>query len=118
MKHKTSLILGLTLILGASLVGLTGAVGAQRSEPQGDVGPLAALGSGFTYQGRLNDGGSPANDLYDFEFKLYDDASGGWVIGIGDDAQWTNVGVGDDADIGMLDNQQLTLNIFNYAGSE
>ncbi len=26
----------------------------------------------FTYQGRLTDGGAPANGTYDLEFKLYD----------------------------------------------
>jgi hypothetical protein len=29
----------------------------------------------FTYQGRLADGGAPANGTYDFEFKLYDAAN-------------------------------------------
>ena len=41
----------------------------------------AALGSAFTYQGRLTDGGSPANGTYDFQFKLYDAASGGAQVG-------------------------------------
>src|SRR5215813_9199225 len=31
----------------------------------------------FTYQGKLNVSGSPANGNYDFEFKLFDAASGG-----------------------------------------
>ena len=31
------------------------------------------LGTTFTYQGKLNDGGSPANDQYDLEFSLYDE---------------------------------------------
>ncbi len=30
------------------------------------------LGTAFTYQGHLKDGGSPANGAYDFEFFLYD----------------------------------------------
>jgi hypothetical protein len=29
------------------------------------------MGTAFTYQGSLNDGGSPADGLYDLEFKLY-----------------------------------------------
>lgn len=41
----------------------------------------AALGSGFTYQGRLTDGGGPANGIYDFQFSLYDDASAGSQVG-------------------------------------
>jgi predicted small secreted protein len=41
----------------------------------------APLGTGFTYQGRLTDGGIPANGAYDFEFELYDAASGGTTLG-------------------------------------
>ncbi len=41
--------------------------------------PLVAvtMGTGFTYQGRFMDGGNPADDTYDFEFKLYDALTGG-----------------------------------------
>ena len=38
-------------------------------------------GSGFTYQGRLNDNGSPANGQYDLQFTLYDALTGGAVVG-------------------------------------
>ena len=38
------------------------------------------IGSSFTYQGRLDDGGSPANGLYDFKFVLYDAPTGGAKI--------------------------------------
>jgi hypothetical protein len=34
----------------------------------------------FTYQGKLNDGSLPANANYDFEFRLFDVASGGTAI--------------------------------------
>jgi hypothetical protein len=37
----------------------------------------AEMGTAFTYQGRLCDGGVPANGYYDFECRLYDVASGG-----------------------------------------
>jgi hypothetical protein len=37
----------------------------------------APLGSAFTYQGILTDGGPPATGLYDFEFTLYDAATNG-----------------------------------------
>lgn len=33
----------------------------------------APMGTAFTYQGRLNDGGQPANNLYDLTFTLHDD---------------------------------------------
>ena len=40
----------------------------------------APLGTAFTYQGRLNDGGNPANGSYDLKFTLFDQASAGGVI--------------------------------------
>jgi hypothetical protein len=36
-----------------------------------------AQGTAFTYQGRLNDGGNPANGTYDLRFALYNDANAG-----------------------------------------
>ena len=36
-----------------------------------------AQSSAFTYQGRLNDNGVPANGSYDLSFSLYDDATAG-----------------------------------------
>jgi hypothetical protein len=41
----------------------------------------AALGTAFTYQGRLQDGDSPAEGAYDFRFILYDAESGGSQVG-------------------------------------
>lgn len=35
----------------------------------------------FTYQGRLTDGGSPANGVYDFQFKLFDGVLSSTQIG-------------------------------------
>src|SRR5438034_290496 len=35
----------------------------------------------FTYQGRLNVGGSPANGIYDLRFTIYDGLGGGNVVG-------------------------------------
>ncbi len=39
--------------------------------------PLHAQGTAFTYQGRLDAAGSPANGIYDLQFALFDAASGG-----------------------------------------
>ena len=41
----------------------------------------APLGTAFTYQGRLNDGGSPASGSYDFRFRLAADAQGNSYVG-------------------------------------
>jgi hypothetical protein len=37
--------------------------------------------SAFTYQGRLSDGGTPANGTYDLQFKLFDSLAGSTQIG-------------------------------------
>ncbi|MCP4712897.1 MAG: hypothetical protein GY869_30080, partial [Planctomycetes bacterium] len=36
-----------------------------------------SMGTAFTFQGKLTDGGSPANGQYDLEFQLYDALAGG-----------------------------------------
>lgn len=43
--------------------------------------PLCAQTTAFTYQGSLNSSGSPATGNYDFEFALFDAASGGTQLG-------------------------------------
>lgn len=42
--------------------------------------PLVPVDSGFTYQGRLIDGGVPANGTYSIAFTLYDAATGGNAV--------------------------------------
>lgn len=42
--------------------------------------PARAMGTSFSYQGSLEDGGAPANGSYDFEFNLID--TGGGTIGV------------------------------------
>jgi hypothetical protein len=43
-----------------------------------------AQGTAFTYQGRLNINGAPANGVYDFNFGLFSGSSGGSLIGSAD----------------------------------
>src|SRR5438034_1396112 len=40
------------------------------------AGSVRGQGTAFTYQGRLNSGGSAANGVYDFRFRLASDAFG------------------------------------------
>jgi hypothetical protein len=63
-------------LLVALLLALTaiGIVGASASAPQA---PATQVSTAFTYQGKLADGGSPANGSYDFLFSPFDAASGG-----------------------------------------
>ena len=42
----------------------------------------APSGSAFTYQGRLNVGGNPANGSYDLQFAVFDAPSGGNQVGL------------------------------------
>jgi hypothetical protein len=51
-----------------------------QPEPQDTIG-AAAVGSGFTYQGRLFDSGSPANGTYDLQLVLYTAEVGGSQVG-------------------------------------
>lgn len=45
------------------------------------VSQVMAQGTAFTYQGRLNNGGIPANGSYDLQFAIYDAATNGNQIG-------------------------------------
>lgn len=48
----------------------------------GGASALAAgVGTAFTYQGQLQDAGSPATGTWDFDFRLYNAASGGAQVG-------------------------------------
>ena len=49
---------------------LVGAINLQLSS-------ALAQGTAFTYQGRLNAGGNPANGLYDLQFTLFNAAANG-----------------------------------------
>jgi hypothetical protein len=60
-----------TLVMSAwALLGLS--VSARAQLP---------AGTSFTYQGRLEDAGSPATGSYDFEFRLFAAAAGGTQVG-------------------------------------
>jgi len=70
-------------VLAATLTG-AGTLHAQAAPtpPAGQgSAPAAAVGTGFTYQGRLTAGGNPANGQYDFRFTLFDALTGGNQIG-------------------------------------
>ncbi len=71
MKGKIILVIVFVIgLLGGSLASTT--YGRTLQAP---------VGAGFTYQGRLTDGGAPAEGTFDFEFKLFDDPTGGVQVG-------------------------------------
>jgi hypothetical protein len=72
------LALGLVLALGGTILM---ARRAQAQGPGGVLSPQAPLGTGFTYQGRLIQNGSPVSDTCDFQFTLYGSSGGADQIG-------------------------------------
>jgi hypothetical protein len=50
-------------------------------QPSGFLHAASPLGTAFTYQGRLNEGGQPANGSYDLGFAVFDAVSGPSQIG-------------------------------------
>jgi hypothetical protein len=70
MKTRRTLLTA--LMVAAVLILLTAGLTLAMNNPLVHSSPKAAAGSGFTYQGYLEDAGSPANDSYDFLFDLYD----------------------------------------------
>ncbi|MCC6269071.1 MAG: hypothetical protein IT300_16000 [Dehalococcoidia bacterium] len=87
-----------------SLIPVATALGDDSSEPQGrSIEAVTALGSSFTYQGRLTDAGSPANGTYDLRFILYDADTAGASVGTTqtkDDVTVTNGLFGVELDFG------------------
>ena len=71
MNRKLSILT--LMVLMTLVIGASGATAHETVEPAGPSSPAAALGTAFTYQGYLTDGGSPASGTFDFEFGLYDD---------------------------------------------
>jgi hypothetical protein len=81
MTRKQILLVG-ALILITLLV--SGIALAQEGEPESPAGPqevAETLGTGFTYQGKLEQGGSPVDGGCPMAFRLYDDASTGAQVG-------------------------------------
>ncbi|NOZ95289.1 MAG: hypothetical protein GXP47_11220 [Acidobacteria bacterium] len=79
MKREWTITVGLLALLFMALAVGTGQ--AQEPQPEGGVSVQGTVGTAFTYQGRLTDGGRPANGTYDLRFRLYNAASGGTQVG-------------------------------------
>ncbi len=76
----------LAIVAAVSCISLGWALAQDEAEPQsGDPNAPAlvdaALGRSFTYQGYLTQGGAPHNGVCDFQFKLWNAATGGSQIG-------------------------------------
>src|SRR3954447_19177132 len=73
-----ALMLGAVIGSGQSLLGTGTAAAMSVSQ----LAPLVApAGTGFSYQGRLLNSGSPVTGQHDFTFKLFDALAGGSQVG-------------------------------------
>lgn len=77
--------------IAAALALIISVASAFYQTSQAQSAPQAVTGTAFTYQGRLDSGGAPANGAYDFQFALFDAATGG--VAIGSSIQVNNVTV-------------------------
>ena len=129
MNHRSTL----RLLIGASLtlfllifgfpwiygqVSPASAKPVEANDPNLSALPAAALGTSFTYQGKLQDQGHPANGVYDFSFRLLDGADPGTAGQVGSPFPVDNVNVTDgiftvllDFGAGPFDGQALWLEI-------
>ncbi len=71
-------LLSTLLVVAATLIALTGPVAGQESQPDAPDTPISTA---FTYQGSLRSGSSPASGPHDFQFIIYNAASGGSQVG-------------------------------------
>jgi hypothetical protein len=62
------------LVLAGTLAAIVAVATAAEAQP-------FPLGTAFTYQGRLEDAGTPANGTYDMQFTLHDAAAAGAQVG-------------------------------------
>jgi len=68
-------------LIGAIALGAVGGAGAQGADPVDPESPLAAVGDGFTYQGRLVNDAGPVDGACDFRFRLWNALEGGAQVG-------------------------------------
>lgn len=77
-RFFAAIVAGLGVI---SLIPVASALGDGPGDSGRNIEAATALGTGFTYQGRLTDAGSPANGSYDLRFILYDAETAGSAVG-------------------------------------
>jgi hypothetical protein len=68
-------------LAGALILAILLTSGMAQAQNGGPQSPAASLGTAFTYQGRLEQDGTPVDDTCDMRFRLYDAASAGSQVG-------------------------------------
>jgi hypothetical protein len=92
LPSRIALVLILALLAAGSMAALAQGLPPDAAVPTGaaQAAPYAvqrvadvqtALGTGFTYQGRLTSGGVPVNGTCDLQFGLWDSLTGGLQLG-------------------------------------
>lgn len=81
MACKDLLLYGLALVVAVLVIKEFNPFRPGPALAQEGISIQAALGTAFTYQGRLTNGGGPVNAVCDFQFSLFDAANGGSQVG-------------------------------------
>ncbi|MCC7088529.1 MAG: hypothetical protein M9925_04300 [Chloroflexi bacterium] len=82
MRRKRFLVMVAAALGVVALIPVATALGDDAGGDDGRaIEAATALSTAFTYQGRLTDGGSPANGVYDLRFILWDTETGGAQVG-------------------------------------
>lgn len=81
MSRKDLLLYGMALMMAVLIIKEFNLFRPALALAQEGISVQAALGTAFTYQGRLTNGGGPVNATCDFQFSLFDAASGGSQVG-------------------------------------
>jgi hypothetical protein len=81
VSRKGWIVLAMGLGILIALLGINRAL-AQGIDGSGSLSPAGGSPTEtFTYQGRLTEGGIPANGIYDLRFSIYDQETGGTQYG-------------------------------------
>ncbi len=88
LSHSLAMTLAIALFACAAVFAASPTLAAEMPpadiaamSQSGSVTPPVAVGTAFTYQGRLLISGAPANGPYDLQFRVMDAAAGGGQLG-------------------------------------
>ena len=82
MSRTTFVTLGIAILALGLSVSIVARDAFAGPGPAADVRANTPLGTGFTYQGKLENGGIPTTGSCDFQFGLYDQESNGVQAGV------------------------------------
>lgn len=92
MEQRKVLMVAAAALAAAIAIPAASVLGKAGTEPPASPVFAAAdtpIANTFTYQGRLTDGGAPANGVYDIKFTFYDAETAGTAVGDADTKEQT-----------------------------